>query len=179
MGEIKSTLDLVMEKTKHLTQSQEEREQQKLQEVRQRIRGLIQKYQDSLLDQERFALALDKMIKTYDVIANDILLNELLEDLDVNRDNKPQLALLKDICNMDITGLESVYDGYMDELKLMTQERNQVLKNDLAEKRSIAGSAVVPNVEMDKIWQANVVKINNQFSQLLIREKAQIRLNHT
>jgi len=177
MGEIKSTLDLVMEKTKHLTQSREEREQQKLKEARQRIRGLIQKYQDSLLDQDRFAIELDKMIKTYDVIANDILLNELLDDLDVNRDNKSQLTLLKDICNMDITGLESVYAGYMDELQLMTQERNQVLKNDLAEKQSIAGSAVVPNVEMDKIWQANVVEINNKFSQLLIREKAQISLN--
>jgi len=177
MGEIKSTLDLVMEKTKHLTQSREEKEQQKLKEARRRIRGLIQKYQDSLLDQERFTIELDKMIKTYDVIVNDILLNELLDDLELNRDNKPQLALLKDICNMDIKGLESVYDGYMDELKLMTQERNQVLKNNLAEKQSIAGSAVVPNVEMDKIWQANVVEINNKFSQLLIREKAQISLN--
>lgn len=177
MGEIKSTLDLVMERTKHLTQSREEKEQQKLKEARQKIRGLIQKYQDSLLDQDRFTIELDKMIKTYDVIVNDILLNELLDDLDVNRDNKPQLALLKDVCNMDITGLESVYDGYMDELRLMTQERNQVLKNDLAEKKSIAGSAVVPNVEMDKIWQANIVEINNKFSQLLIREKAQISLN--
>ena len=177
MGEIKSTLDLVMEKTKHLTQSREEKEQQKLKEARQRIRGLIQKYQDSGLDQERFAVELNKMIKTYDVIVNDILLNELLDDLDVNRDNKPQLALLKDICNMDITGLESVYEGYMDELQLMTQERNQVLKNDLAEKKSIAGSAVVPNVEMDKIWQANIIEINNKFSQLLIRKKAQISLN--
>ena len=177
MGEIKSTLDLVMEKTKHLTQSREEKEQQKLKEARQRIRGLIQKYQDSLLDQERFAIELDKMIKTYDVIVNDILLNELLDDLDVNRDNKPQLALLKDICNIDITGLESVYGGYMDELRLMTQERNQVLKNDLAEKQLIAGSAVVPNVEKDQVWQASVVEINNKFSQLLIRKKAQIRVN--
>ena len=176
MGEIKSTLDLVMEKTKHLTQSREEKEQQKLKEARRRIRGLIQKYQDSLLDQERFTIELDKMIKTYDVIVNDILLNELLDNLELNRDNKPQLALLKDICNMDIKGLESVYDGYMDELKLMTQERNQVLKNNLAEKQSIAGSAAVPNVEMDKIWQANVVEINNKFSQLLIREKAQNKL---
>lgn len=177
MGEIKSTLDLVMERTKHLTQSREEREQQKLKEARQRIRGLIQKYKDSVLDQDSFAIELDKMIKTYDVIANDILLKELLDDLDVNRNNKPQLALLKDICNMDITGLESVYDGYMNELQLMTQQRKQVLKNDLAKKQFITGSAVVPNVEMDKLWQANVVDINNKFNQLLIRAKAQISLN--
>jgi hypothetical protein len=174
MGEIKSTLDLVMEKTKHLTQSREEREQQKLKEARQRIRGLIQKYQDSAMNQERFAMELDKVMKTYDVIVQDILLNELLDDLDVNRDNKPQLAMLKDICNVDITGLESVYDGYMGELQLMTQKRNQILKNDLAEKQSIAGSAVLPNVETDKIWQVNVVEINNKFNQLLTRAKAQI-----
>ncbi len=177
MGKIKSTLDLVMEKTKHLTQSQEEREQQTLKEARQRIRGLIQKYQDSGLDKERFAMELDKMIKTYDVIVNDILRHELLDNLGINRDNKSHFALLKDVCNIDITGLESVYDGYMDELKFMTQERNQVLKNDLAEKQSIAGSAVVPNVETDKIWQANIVEINNKFNQLLIRQKAQISLN--
>ena len=176
MGEIKSTLDLVMEKTKHLTQSREERAQQTLKEARQRIRGLIHKYQDNLLDQDRFAIELDKMIKAYDVNINDILRNELLGALDVNRDNKSRLALLKDICNMDITGLESVYDGYMDELQLMTQERNQVLINDLAEKQSIAGSAVVPNVEKDSIWQANVVEINNKFSQLLVRAKAQTSL---
>lgn len=176
MGEIKSTLDLVMEKTKHLTQSREEKAQQTLKEARQRIRGLIQKYQDNLLDQDRFAIELDKMNKTYDVNINDILGNELLGALDVNRDNKSQLALLKDICNMDITGLESVYDGYMDELQLMTQERNQVLINDLAEKQSIAGSAVVPNVEKDSIWQANVVEINNKFSQILVRAKAQTSL---
>ena len=176
MGEIKSTLDLVMEKTKHLTQSREEKEQQKLKEARQRIRGLIQKYQDSVLDQDRFAMELDKMIKTYGVIANEILRNELLDDLNVNRDNKSQLTLLKDICNIDIAGLESVYSGYMDELQRMTQERTQVLKNDLADKQSIAGSAVVPNVELDRMWQANVVEINNKFSQIMIREKAQISL---
>ncbi len=177
MAEIKSTLDLVMEKTKHLTLSHEEKQEQTLKEAGQRIKGLIQKYQDGLLDQDKFALELDSMIKTYDVIVNDILLNALLDDLDVNRDNKPQLALLNDICNIDITGLVSVYDGYMDELKLMTQERNQVLKNNLAEKQSIAGSAVVPNVETDKIWQTNIVEINYKFSQLLIRAKAQINWN--
>ena len=42
MGEIKSTLDLVMEKTKNLSLSDEERLGQKNKEIASRIRGLLQ-----------------------------------------------------------------------------------------------------------------------------------------
>ena len=52
MGEIKSTLDLVMEKTRHLTLSQKEKEEQKQIEVNKRLKGLLQKYQDNLLRKE-------------------------------------------------------------------------------------------------------------------------------
>ena len=53
MGEIKSTLDLVMEKTRHLTLSREEKEEQKRVEVNKRLKGLVQKYQDNLLKKDR------------------------------------------------------------------------------------------------------------------------------
>jgi hypothetical protein len=49
MGEIKSTLDLVMEKTKDLTLSSEEKKAQKQKEIENRIKGLLQKYQDGFL----------------------------------------------------------------------------------------------------------------------------------
>ena len=43
MGEIKSTLDLVLEKTKNLTLSSEEKEEQKQKEIEKRIKGMMQK----------------------------------------------------------------------------------------------------------------------------------------
>ena len=46
MGEIKSTLDLVLEKTKNLNLSSEEKQEQKQKEVENRIKGMMQKYQD-------------------------------------------------------------------------------------------------------------------------------------
>ena len=53
MGEIKSTLDLVMEKTKHLSLSDEEKQSQKKAELEKRVNGLLQKYQDQVLSLEQ------------------------------------------------------------------------------------------------------------------------------
>lgn len=47
MAEIKSTLDLVLERTKHLSQSSEEKQAQKQKDIANRLNGLLQKYQDS------------------------------------------------------------------------------------------------------------------------------------
>ncbi len=175
MGEIKSTLDLVMEKTKHLTLSPEEKEQQKLEEVRQKIKGLIQKYLDSVLKIEKFANELAGMQATSGSMVNDLLHNELLGGLHVGRDNTLRLSLLGEICGLDATGLRSIFDGYNNEIQSKTQERARTLKELLAQKRSISGSAVVPNVEMDKVWQTEVVAIHTKFDQLLTLEKAKYK----
>ena len=50
MAEIKSTLDLVMEKTKNLSLSDEERQGQKNKEIESRICGLLQKFNDQALN---------------------------------------------------------------------------------------------------------------------------------
>ena len=53
MGEIKSTLDLVLEKTKHLTQSSVEKQAQIRKDVEIRIKGILQKYQDGVVSKEQ------------------------------------------------------------------------------------------------------------------------------
>ena len=65
MGEIKSTLDLVMEKTRHLTLSQEEKDSQKKVEVHKRLKGLVQKYRDNLLKKDGLGKELEILNKTY------------------------------------------------------------------------------------------------------------------
>jgi len=49
MGEIKSTLDLVLEKTKHLSQSSAEKQAQVRKDIEMRINGLLKKYQDGVV----------------------------------------------------------------------------------------------------------------------------------
>ena len=53
MGEIKSTLDIIMEKTKGLTMSEEEKEAFQKKETEGKVRGFLQRYLDCVIDLER------------------------------------------------------------------------------------------------------------------------------
>ena len=53
MGEIRSTLDIIMEKTKGLSMSEEEKKAFKKQETAGKIRGLIQKYLDGTVAMDK------------------------------------------------------------------------------------------------------------------------------
>ena len=56
MGEIKSTLDLVLEKTRHLSQSSGEKQAQTQKDTDNRINGMLQKYLDEQWRREAQAL---------------------------------------------------------------------------------------------------------------------------
>ena len=67
MAEIKSTLDLVMEKTKNLSLSSEERQAQKSKEIESRLRGLLQKFKDQALSADKFKSEYQKLKKDYNL----------------------------------------------------------------------------------------------------------------
>ena len=54
MGEIKSTLEIIMEKTKDLTLTEEEKKEFKQKDMAGKIKGIIQKFLDGTLDLNRF-----------------------------------------------------------------------------------------------------------------------------
>ena len=65
MAEIKSTLDLVMEKTRHLSFSEQEKQEQHSHEFAKRIKGLIQQYQDQKLRVENLKIELSDLRQTF------------------------------------------------------------------------------------------------------------------
>ena len=70
MGEIKSTLDLVMEKTRHLSLSSAEKQKQKSIEIENRIKDLLQKYEDQIVSTDNLKTEFDK-IKTEFSLSDD------------------------------------------------------------------------------------------------------------
>jgi hypothetical protein len=175
MGDIKSTLDLVMEKTRHLTLTTEEREAQNLDQARKKIRGLLQKHQGGRINQDQLARGIDEMEKTMGLSVRGLLVEELLNDIDLFRKNEWQLALLEEVCGIDTSAIASLCKGFQGAIQATSQERIQVLKGSLAQERYIDGSAVVPNVETDKLWQTEVLAIKERFARQLIPEKAKLK----
>lgn len=172
MGEIKSTLDLVMEKTRHLTLSQEEKDAQKKAEVHKRLKGLVQKYQDNLLRKDRLEKELNILKKTFDMNIDQILLNLILSSLEPGRHYKMYLELLNEIYGLNVSGLEKIFQDFKGAVKSATEERVREIKADLAKTRFISGPAVVPNLESDSEWLLMLGSIKGRYNQILSREKS-------
>ena len=174
MGEIKSTLDIVMEKTKHLILSNEERDKQKAAEIEKKIKGLLQKYQDQTLSKDRLSAEYEQLKKEYHLSDDSRFMSEVFLKLDPDKDNQPFLVLLKDMCEGNTQEIESLLNDYQDELNSAASYKMVELRENLAQKHFISGSALVPNLEADAEWQAEAAELRAKFGKLLNEAKGKL-----
>jgi hypothetical protein len=174
MGEIKSTLDLVMEKTRDMKMSPQELLDQKRRDLEQRIHGLLQKAQDRLLDANTFRTEYEELKKEQGVSEDAAFIRAALDRIDLESDNSVLAALLSDIGRADVTRLLSVCDEFRSALLHAGANAMESLKNELARTHHISGSAVIPNIEKDARWQAERQRLTVQYEQNLQKEKARL-----
>ena len=174
MGEIKSTLDLVMEKTKNLTLSNEEREEHKNKEIKDRLRGLVQKFQDHILSTDNLRSDYQKLQKEYGLTNNRHLIDEICSQILPGRDNQALFDLLAEFKVPGVEGLKSFLNEFQSVLDAAAEQRRASLKDQLAKTHFISGSAVVPNLENDAEWRQTAEKINLKYTRLLDEAKAGI-----
>jgi len=179
MGEIKSTLDLVMEKTRHLKLSQEEKEEQKQDEIQKRIKGLLLKYQGKLINKQQLKNDMEDLRSSHRKTADQVLRSEILDGIDLDKDNTSRLELLKEICGLEISGLEVVLHDYLGLILESANKRIKQIKKFLSKKRFVSGSAVIPNLERDTEWLADVRAIKNKFAEKFNHEKKQLSGSQT
>jgi DNA-binding HxlR family transcriptional regulator len=172
VAEIKSTLDIVMEKTKHLALSEEEKREQKKKEAKQSLAGLLQKYLDKDLNFNQLKDKLNELKESYDYIDTAALVVEVLDRIDLDYDNTPFLAVLDEIGRVDIRTLTEVLSDYQKTVRLEHDKRSDQAKEKLAYEHHISGSAISPNIAADVDWVADLQRIQSDFNQILNREKA-------
>ena len=174
MGEIKSTLDIVMEKTKHLTLSDEEKQAQSQSAVKNRVKGMVQKFQDLVLREEQLKKAIASLQDTTDADIGQIVLDEIYQQLDPARDNGPLLGLLNTLFGTDTAELASLFETYRDEIRHLTEAGMADRKKALAEAQFISGSAVVPHLEADSNWQKEAQGIHQKYKAIMAGKKSDL-----
>jgi hypothetical protein len=174
MGEIKSTLDLVMEKTKHLSLSSEEKQAQTDKEVKSRIKGMLQKYQDGMFSIEQLPREYEALKKEFKLTDNTIMAAEVIYQLNPDLENHSLLEVLEHCCQLDCAGLEDVINEYKAGCHSAAQSRMEALKESLAQKHNISGSAVVPNLEADEKWHLEAQELRSGFKDKLSRERVNL-----
>ena len=166
MGEIKSTLDIIMEKTKGMTMSDEEKRELKKKELSDRLKGLIQKFLDGILTYED----LKGEISANDEDERELMLNaatgNLFPILIPGENNNQILQLLDIFKEIDVKSIEEILAGSEQKIE---SEKN-IYKHNLERRikeRGISGTAVTPNLNADKEWVHKVESIKKEFQEKL------------
>ncbi len=169
MGEIKSTLDLVLEKTKNLTLSSEEKEEQKQKDIENRIKGMMQKYQDGILSKNQLKTDYEILKKDYNMSQNNTLVLEITKRIEPDQDDQPLLEILQECCTIDTAAIEKIVENFRKTYLTASRNRLVRLKEDLAQQYKITGSAVLPNLDADKQWRQQTREMRAGFEDQLNR----------
>ena len=166
MSEIKSTLDLIMERTKDLTLSDDEKREIEQKEERERLRGLIQRSMDGTLAPAEFDRELTAAIEKDPDFTKDALRTETIERLDPDQDNDRLLDILdqyvgvrKDVCTEKL-------DRFRSRAAAERKRREEPLRDGLAA-AGIRGNAVIPNIGKDPQWQSWYAEADDQLKREL------------
>jgi hypothetical protein len=154
MAEIKSTIDLIMERTKSLSASPQERECYQRQESEKRIRGLVQRLRDDnlTLDGARYELAKEKKNGAAADVTG-VLKNALAGHIDPEADNERFFRYINELLGTPGDRLRETLAHCREEATSRKAVLTESQKKEL-ESKGITGSAVLPNPEADPLWKA-------------------------
>ena len=167
MGEIKSTLDLVMEKTKNLTFSDEEKQRNKNIDINKKINGLIAKYKDNTLRYSEFEKEIRNLERQQGTDCKGIVAEAVLQRIDFMLDNSPLMQLLKEFCGMDTDPVKSFINEYREKALSEVDQRRHAVLGSLKKDHQISGSAVSANLENDEPLKTTLKALQAEFKEKL------------
>lgn len=157
MGEIKSTMDIIMERTKGLTMTEAEKQELRHKELAGKIKGWVQKYLDDLVKLETLESELKKEPELQEVLQK-----ELQGRLEPDDDNAKMFQLIKGLLGIKKDPFVKIINKFQEEAARERSKRLEYMKKQLTKKR-IFGSAVIPNLNHDTEWNAYYQKAKDDF----------------
>jgi len=161
MAEIKSTLELIMERTKNLTLTQEEKESLHRKEAMGKIKGSVQKYLDGLISAGALEAEMEDLGKNAPD-SREMLESELREHIDPESENRKIFEALEQILGIETRPLRDRISRFGQEIEAEKENFADRLKRALVD-RNISGSAVIPNPAQNEAFQARLRKMKGDF----------------
>jgi hypothetical protein len=151
MAEIKSTLDLVLERTKNLTLTAEEKHALALKEMEGNIRGLVQKFLSGFIDEGVLKKEMQQYAGARQKEAREVMKDILIEQFNPEVENERVLLLLRDVLGVMTDLIAAAVKEFKTQIANEQSKYIEGMRRELAAKQ-ISGSAVVPNLERDEHW---------------------------
>lgn len=174
MAEIKSTLDLVLERTRNLVMTEREKIENARVEFRRSLAGLLQRHQDRALTLKQFRQELVQLQEQTGISDVRAVIEEIAARMDPDSRSEPLFEILAEVCGVDGKGFESILDDYTDAVEGARQSRIERVRDRLLKVNGISGAAVRPCLEGDKEWEAELRNIRDHFIGLLNEETKRV-----
>jgi len=164
MAEIKSTLDIIMERTRGLRMTEDEKRTFKEQETVGKIKGLVQKCVDGAIDLSRFQkeVTILKSEVRDELMVGRLLGEECLDRIELGKDTGRLFEMLEKAAKVDVPALREKLKEVEKQVNAEKVIRESRMASDLKE-RGFSGSAVVPNISADPGWNEYVGKMKQAF----------------
>jgi hypothetical protein len=178
MGEIKSTLELAMERTKKIAISEKEREEIKRKEILLKVTGLFHRYKEGYLPLNEILKEIETMEENTGKTVKEGLLSQWIDALSLNEDNERLLKGLESLKHRDIDDVKQKFHQLLSQYRREKEKIRQELEAQLSKalkKEGIDGSAVEPNVEASQTWEKENEKLNDSYKMKLEEIKQQLR----
>jgi hypothetical protein len=153
MGEIKSTLDLVMERTRHMSLSAEEKAKQQQAEFEKRLSGLLQQYADNVLTLNEVQSRITELQQKKNVSDLKVVITAVLARVDLDQENEHWLVLLDKLKPVACDPLKNILSAYDKQKNGLLQNSARQMSDRLSRSLGIRGSAVVPNPLKDSQYR--------------------------
>jgi len=182
MAEIKSAIELAMEKTRDLVVSSEEREAMAMREIEDKVKAVLRRYVEEMVDADDASKELDR-ISADKALKKAIIVDTLVEEFDVHKDNERLLALFSaagiELPQSLRSELERLNNAFREEVEAREMVSRKKIRDDLAG-LGVAGSAVEVNLAAWDEWREEVEKAADVFRKNMetLKEKVKTTSGH-
>lgn len=174
MAEIKSTLDLVMEKTRNMTFSSEEKKALQVEEARKSFNGLLQKHLDGLIEFDELQKGITGLEEEFGLDDRRVLQKVVTDKLELASLVEPLLVILETVFGCDTAALRNLAKDYRSEITGRSDDRRRELSSYFQERYEVWGSAVTPNLDADVKWKDESSTLHDLFAAKLEQEKSRL-----
>lgn len=177
MAEIKSAIELAMEKTKNLVIDPKEREEMAVKELEAKIRAVIRRFAEEMIDHEIAAKELSK-IQADSALKRAIIVHNLVDQFDVHKDNERLFALFRAL-EMDLPQtIRSEFEKLNVKFREEVGEREMAIRKrikDILTGLNITGSAIEPNLDAWEEWHEEIRRTSNIFEKKIEELKDKVK----
>jgi uncharacterized membrane-anchored protein YjiN (DUF445 family) len=178
MGEIKSTLELAMERTKKFSISEREKEEMKHQEVLQKAIRFFHRYQEGLLPLHEIQKEIDRMEERAAKTVKEALLSHWIDALSLNEENERLLKGIEWLKEREPQELKQRFFRLLSQYQKEKEKVKEEVRIQLTEalrKDGIYGNAVEPKIDGGELWKKEQEKLDHPYQTKLEEIKEQLR----